>query len=53
MASERGPKCGAVKTGGVTLRCELDKDHAEDGSWHKAVYTETREMYYDGARTTW
>jgi hypothetical protein len=39
--------CGAVKQGGVTLRCTEPKDHGE--SWHKATYTDHREIDYDGA----
>jgi hypothetical protein len=40
-------KCGAVKQGGVTLRCELAEDHGTD--WHRATYTDHREIVYDGA----
>lgn len=39
--------CGAVKQGGVTLRCTEPEGH--EPAWHKAVYTEHREIDYDGA----
>lgn len=47
--SDQIVKCGAVKHGGVTLRCGEPDGHAKDGSWHKAMFTEHRELVYDGA----
>ena len=57
-------KCRAAKRGVVDLSCILAEDHAcrghEPGScpegctggWHQAVYTEHREVSYDGSRHT-
>jgi hypothetical protein len=47
-------KCGAVKHGGVTLRCGVRRDHdkpqdGKPGTWHMASYTDTREIVYDGS----
>jgi hypothetical protein len=56
-------KCRAVKHGGVTLHCTEPEGHdgGPDPTWHKAVYSEHREVNYDGAyhvidmteRVTW
>lgn len=44
--AEQLVKCGAVKQGGVTLRCRLPEKHE---GWHQADYTDHREIAYDGA----
>lgn len=47
VAVTGGEKCRAVKHGGTTLLCGEPKDHG--GTWHKATYTESREVVYDGS----
>lgn len=46
------PKCRDVKHSGVTLHCTEPEGHDDgpDATWHKAVYTDHREITYDGAR---
>lgn len=44
--SEPVVKCRAVKHGGVPLHCSLPDKHE---GWHKAVYTDSREIDYDGS----
>lgn len=46
MASEEDIRCYAPKRGVIDLRCELSDGHE---GWHKAVYTDHREVVYDGA----
>jgi hypothetical protein len=47
-------KCRAVKQGVTDLQCTEPEDHdrpAEGkGTWHTAVFTEHRDIAYDGAR---
>jgi len=55
LTVDAGEKCGAVKNGGVTLRCTEPRGHDDprDGTpatWHKAIYTDHREITYVGAR---
>lgn len=39
-------RCGAVKNGVITLRCDQPQGHE---GWHKATYSDNREITYLGA----
>lgn len=55
VVPEDAPKCRDVKRGAVDLQCTLPLGHdkpggGQPGTWHEAMYTEHREVTYDGAR---